>query len=456
MAPRGKRRWVRILTGPWVTLALLLAGLALGTWAPDLAGPFQTLVEWLLAGLAVAIPVIILTTILPALLSLFDTSGGKGPAVVLTLFAVTTIVAGIYALMLAWLVFQLPIGGGDGGTGFGAAFANLTGGDLLSSAPVFAVVWAFGAAIALHFVRLAGRKVETTGSLPRRAFGGLVYFVNETIRIFAWIGDKGVGYVGKFFEYALPLLLFSVGAFVPESVRRATELAGNANADFNALAWYLGTAALVAIVTISYLLFVGLVATRYSGTSFKRALRVYLPPVYSFAWATSSSTLTIPVNLEAASRGLDVDRSTREFVIPLGATVNLDGSMIAAVFLTPVVAIAIGFELSLGQLAATLLPLLVLTIGAPGLPAGLSFIAPPIIAAVLGLTGDLADAFIGVWFAFSLGLTDQFRTAVNSSNNGFLCLIVERMLGGPRMEVWLEEIDGPRGGVRDGPVEASA
>jgi Na+/H+-dicarboxylate symporter len=431
-----RERVVHVLTGPWVTLPLLLIGLALGTWAPDLAAPFQDAVDALVTGLVLAVPFIILFTILPSLVALFSHGGGKGPLVVIGLFIVTGFAGGLFGLLVAWPLFGLSWGAAEGATAYTPTLGDIAG-DLTGSRAMVAVLWSIGVALLLTTLIFLGRH-RTKGPLARVA-----HVARETAAIFAWIGDRGVGAVGRGLRYVLPLLLFAVGTYVPAAVERATTLAEAGAGTANALPWYLGTAFIVAIVTLAYALLIAYVAARMSGTSLRRMLFTYAPPVYAFAWSTASGTATIPISMEAAKR-LDTRDSTRMFVIPLGASMNLDGTMVAGMLITPVVMHVLGLPLSLGMLAATILPMVVVTHGSPGIPGGTSILAPPILAAVLGLQGDTAEAFIGVWFAFSVGLTDQFRTGANAIINGFLCLMVDRFMEGPRVLVFLEDVE-PRG-----------
>lgn len=436
-------RWAEVWTHPLLGLSLLVVGLALGSWTPaalaGIIGSVQGGVEWTIGLLVRLAPWIILFSVLPALLDLFDTSGGKAPAVVIGLFAASSIVAGVFALIVSGIIFQLPLEGG--GVGLAQAVAQNVG-EIGLSPVILAVFWAFGGAGLVHGLIVLDRATGD-GGVFSGVLGSLGYVATQTRRIFRLIFVKVVEGLGGLMEYALPVILFSIGTFVPVSVDDVAQEAGAAAVEFNALAWYFGTAALIAVVTLVFLVLVALLALRLTNRSVKKAFREYVVPVYLFAWSSASSAATIPLNLEMADQGLDAREGTRGFVIPLGATINLDGTLIATMLITPVVAAAVGIELTFGQLAATLVPLLFLTVGAPGIPAGMSILAPPVLAAVLGLQGATADAFVAVWFAFSLGITDQFRTAVNSVNNGFLTLIAERILYGPEPEIHLEEIEHP-------------
>lgn len=436
------RSWADLWTHPLLGLALLVLGLALGSLNPDILTGFITAVQdgvdWSISQLVDMAPWIILFTVLPALLDLFDTSGGKAPAVVIGLFAASSVTAGVFALVVSGLIFQLPLEGGGAGLA-DAIVGNL--GEIGLSPVILAVFWAFGGGILLHgFIML--EEATADGTLAS-VTGPLGYVARSTREVFLWIFTTAVEGLGGLLEYALPVILFSIGTFVPIKVDEVAAEAGAAGIEFNALVWYFGTAALIAVVTLVFLALVALLALRLANRPVKKAFREYVLPVYLFAWSSASSAATIPLNLEMADQGLNAREGTRGFVIPLGATINLDGTLIATMLITPVVAKAVGITLTFGQLAATLIPLLFLTVGAPGIPAGMSILAPPVLAAVLALEGATADAFVAVWFAFSLGITDQFRTAVNSVNNGFLTLIAERILYGPNPDITLEEIERP-------------
>src|SRR5207249_7953247 len=85
-----------------------------------------------------------------------------------------------------------------------------------------------------------------------------------------------------------------------------------------------------------------IVACWVAGYSVGRFVREYLAYVYPFAWATSSSAASIPVNLERTA-ALGVRKEVRDFVVPLGATVNLDGAIIAVFLITPMASMLVGY-----------------------------------------------------------------------------------------------------------------
>lgn len=428
------RRALDRLTGPWGTLAVLAAGLAVGVLAPDVGAPFAAGFRLFVKGLIAAAPVVILLSITPALLGLIGVGAGRLTGVVLLLFLGFTVLAGVLALAVVGPVLGLPFGATETGEDPFEAMVSVVQG-LGASPPLYAVVYSVVVAVALRLMVLAG--------------GAVAYVARATIGVFAWIGADGMAAVGRVFTRVMPLLLFAVGTYVPEGAADAAAEAGRAIGEggasgFDPLRWYLVAAALTAFLAVTWLALAALVACRVSRVPLRRILRSYVAPTFAFAWASASSTATIPVNL-AAAKAIGVRREVRDLVIPLGATVNLDGAMLGSMVLTPIAARAVGIDVGIGDLIATLPPLVILTIGAPGLPAGVGIIAPPVIATVLGLTGDVATAFIGVWFAFNLGLTDQFRTAASSCTNGLIAMIAQVVAHPGRSvilgHVVLEEVD---------------
>ncbi|MEM6366024.1 MAG: dicarboxylate/amino acid:cation symporter [Planctomycetota bacterium] len=124
------------------------------------------------------------------------------------------------------------------------------------------------------------------------------------------------------------------------------------------------------------------------------------------AFSTASSSATLPVTLECAESAGVSKRST-EFVIPLGATINMDGTALYEAAAAIFIAQAIGMDLSLGQQAIIAVTATLAAIGAAGIPeAGLVTML-----IVLGAVG-LPLQYIGLILAVDW-LLDRFRTAVN-------------------------------------------
>lgn len=143
------------------------------------------------------------------------------------------------------------------------------------------------------------------------------------------------------------------------------------------------------------------------------------------AFTTSSSTATLPVTIKSCQDDLKVSRPVAGFVLPLGATMNMDGTAlfegIAAVFL----AYLFGVELSQAAIVAVFVMAMVSSIGAPGMPSG-SMSGMQMVLLAVGIPLEA----IAILLVVERPL-DTFRTAVNVQGDMVGSLVVQRLLGKP-------------------------
>lgn len=146
------------------------------------------------------------------------------------------------------------------------------------------------------------------------------------------------------------------------------------------------------------------------------------------AFSTSSSTATLPVSLKSCQDNLRVSRPVAGFVLPLGATMNMDGTAlfegVAAVFL----AYLFGIELSNSAMVAVFIMAMVSSIGAPGMPSG-SMSGMQMVLLAVGIPLEA----IAILLLVERPL-DTFRTAVNVEGDLVGALVVQRLVdrGGKR------------------------
>jgi proton glutamate symport protein len=138
----------------------------------------------------------------------------------------------------------------------------------------------------------------------------------------------------------------------------------------------------------------------------RRFLSAAIRPL-SVAFATASSAATLPVTLAAAENDLDVPERTSRVVLPLGATINMDGTALYEAVAALFIAQLYGIDLSLGDQLIVAVTACLAAIGAAGIPsAGLVTMALVLTAVDLPLEG------IGIVLAIDR-LLDMVRTAVN-------------------------------------------
>lgn len=142
--------------------------------------------------------------------------------------------------------------------------------------------------------------------------------------------------------------------------------------------------------------------------------------VLMFAFSTASSNATLPVTMEAARNRLGVDNRVASFTLPLGATLNMDGTAIMQGVATAFIAQAYNIELTTGDYLAVILTATLASIGTAGVP-GVGII---MLAMVLGQVGLPVEGI-----ALILGvdrLLDMLRTAVNVTGDCCVTCLVAK------------------------------
>lgn len=145
------------------------------------------------------------------------------------------------------------------------------------------------------------------------------------------------------------------------------------------------------------------------------------------AFSTSSSGATLPVTLNAVERKVGVSNKVGSFVLPMGATVNMDGTAVFECAGALFIAQVLGFDLSFGQQAVVVLTALLASIGAAAVPsAGLVVIF--IVLEAIGLRGPDVNVIVGSMLAIDRPL-DMYRTAVNVFSDSCGAAIIARSEG---------------------------
>lgn len=146
-----------------------------------------------------------------------------------------------------------------------------------------------------------------------------------------------------------------------------------------------------------------------------RFLRKMLP-VMLFAFSTSSSNATIPLNLETLERKCGVDGKVASFTIPLGATINMDGTAIMQGVAVIFIAQAFGIDLSMAALATVVITAVTASIGTAGVP-GVGTIMLAMVFGSIGLPAEGVAMIMGVD-----RLLDMGRTAVNVTGDAVVTM----------------------------------
>ncbi|GAA6173035.1 dicarboxylate/amino acid:cation symporter [Colwellia sp. KU-HH00111] len=157
-----------------------------------------------------------------------------------------------------------------------------------------------------------------------------------------------------------------------------------------------------------------------------------------FAFSTASSNATIPVTLETATKKMGVKNSIASFTVPLGATINMDGTAIMQGVATVFIAQVFSQDLTLADYVTVVLTATLASIGTAGVP-GVGLIMLAMVLDQVGLPVEGIALIIGVD-----RLLDMTRTAVNVTGDSMVSLIVAKSEGQFDNEMFLDEKAGSK------------
>lgn len=185
------------------------------------------------------------------------------------------------------------------------------------------------------------------------------------------------------------------------------------------MAAYMGTVLLALLCMFGlYMLLVKFVCLVPIST-FLRGAR----PVQLLAFSTSSSAAVMPVTMQAAEESLGVSPNVARMVVPLGATINMDGTAlyqaIAAIFLAQVY----GIDLGLHEFGLIMLTTVGASIGAPGTP-GVGIVVLASILLSIGVPAEGIAIILGVD-----RILDMCRTTLNVSGDMVASMLMHKLLG---------------------------
>lgn len=140
------------------------------------------------------------------------------------------------------------------------------------------------------------------------------------------------------------------------------------------------------------------------------------------AFATSSSAATLPVTLRCAEQHLHVKRDVAGFVIPLGATMNMDGTALYEAVAALFIANLVGIELSFSQQLIVFVTAMLAAIGAPGIPSA-GMVTMVVVLQSVGLPVEAIAILLPVD-----RILDTLRTAVNVEGDMVGSLVVQHWI----------------------------
>jgi Na+/H+-dicarboxylate symporter len=162
-----------------------------------------------------------------------------------------------------------------------------------------------------------------------------------------------------------------------------------------------------------------------------------------FAFSTSSSSATLPITMETAIKKLGVKRSVASFTVPLGSTINMDGTAIMQGVATVFIAQVYSVDLSLSDYMMVILTATLASIGTAGVP-GVGLIMLAMVLQQVNLPVEGIALIIGVD-----RLLDMTRTAVNVTGDCMVACIVAKS----ENELDIEVYNDPNSGIKEEEVD---
>ena len=188
---------------------------------------------------------------------------------------------------------------------------------------------------------------------------------------------------------------------------------------FLGLGYYIVVVVLGLIILLTFYLVLVLLVTKKNPFKFMQAIRE--PQLLAFS--TASSAAVMPLSMKTADEKLGVSSNISDFVIPVGATINMDGTALFQCVTTLFMAQAYGIELSIINLILITITVVAASIGTPAIPGG----GVIILASVLQSAGIPIDGLIVI-----IGIDrilGMFRTAVNVTGDLTACIIFNKFYG---------------------------
>ncbi len=187
---------------------------------------------------------------------------------------------------------------------------------------------------------------------------------------------------------------------------------------FSALAIYAVTVITGLLIMLGVYAGIVWVSTRKTPQFFFKAIA----PAQLLAFSTSSSAATLPVTMDCVENNLDVPKEVASFVLPIGATINMDGTSLYQAVAAVFIAQAFGIDLSLGTQLMIIVTATLASIGSAAVP-GAGMVMLVIVLAQAGIP----EAGLALIFAIDRPL-DMCRTVVNVSGDTAVSVLIARMV----------------------------
>jgi len=207
---------------------------------------------------------------------------------------------------------------------------------------------------------------------------------------------------------------------------------------FVALMWY----ALAVVLGLSTMIMVYLLVVRFVIGKSPIWFLKGIAPAQLLAFSTSSSAATLPVTMERVEEHLGVEKEVSSFVLPVGATINMDGTSlyqaVAAIFICQ----ALDFQLDFSDQLTIILTATMASIGSAAVP-GAGMVMLVIVLEALGVPKETLMIGLALIFAVDRPL-DMCRTVVNVTGDATIALLIGKSVGKlsePKPKNWDDNLE---------------
>ncbi|WP_373518380.1 dicarboxylate/amino acid:cation symporter [Pricia sp.] len=191
------------------------------------------------------------------------------------------------------------------------------------------------------------------------------------------------------------------------------------------------------LMIVFYSLVVG-TFTRYNPLTFLSKMA----PAQLLAFSTSSSAATLPVTMERVEEHIGVEKEISSFVLPVGATINMDGTSLYQAVAAVFIAEALKFDLTFANQLTIVLTALLASIGSAAVP-GAGMVMLVIVLESIGFPPDKLAIGLALIFAVDRPL-DMLRTVVNVTGDATVAMMVAKSTGSvikPKIKDWDDNLD---------------
>jgi len=205
-----------------------------------------------------------------------------------------------------------------------------------------------------------------------------------------------------------------------------------------ALLKYAGTVIVGLLLMISFYMLLISIFTKMNPFWFLKQLS----PAQLLAFSTSSSAATLPVTMERVEEHIGVDKEVSSFVLPVGATINMDGTSLYQAVAAVFIAQALSFDLTFADQLTIILTALLASIGSAAVP-GAGMVMLVIVLESIGFPADKLAIGLALIFAVDRPL-DMCRTVVNVTGDATVSVLVAKSvgkLGVPKPKNWDDNLD---------------